>query len=92
MSIGRVLFGLATGVAGWLLAKQVRKLQNDLQEQANKQAPSSRTAQPRSTGNSAPQTMIACAHCGLHIPEKEATRHDGRFFCSSEHAALGAAQ
>lgn len=32
--------------------------------------------------------MLPCAYCGVHVPESEAVRHDGRFYCSSEHVAL----
>lgn len=33
----------------------------------------------------APQAMVACAHCGLHIPEHEAHQHAGKAYCSVEH-------
>jgi uncharacterized protein len=30
--------------------------------------------------------MVACASCGLHLPEADALRgRDGRFYCSNEH-------
>ena len=29
--------------------------------------------------------MVACAHCGLHVPESEGVRAAGGFFCSEEH-------
>ncbi|MFP4155963.1 MAG: PP0621 family protein [Halothiobacillaceae bacterium] len=29
---------------------------------------------------------VSCRHCGLHVPESEAVRHDGKTFCSWEHA------
>ena len=29
--------------------------------------------------------MVACAHCGVHVPESEAVRDDNRFYCSPEH-------
>lgn len=37
-----------------------------------------------------PQEMVACAHCGLHLPASEA-HHDlgGLPYCSAEHARLG---
>lgn len=39
------------------------------------------------------QVMVACAHCGLHIPQTEALPSpDGtpeQWFCSSEHRKLG---
>jgi uncharacterized protein len=29
--------------------------------------------------------MVACEHCGTHVPESEAIRDDGRHYCSEEH-------
>lgn len=30
--------------------------------------------------------ILACADCGVYIPESEAVRHRGRVYCSSMHA------
>ena len=30
--------------------------------------------------------ILACADCGVYIPESEAIRHHGRVYCSSMHA------
>lgn len=35
------------------------------------------------------EQMVACAHCGLHVPESESVRSAGEFFCSEEHRRLG---
>ncbi len=36
------------------------------------------------------QTMLACAHCGLHLPEGDAQRDgSGRPFCSEAHRLAG---
>ena len=32
------------------------------------------------------ENMVACAKCGLHVPEKEAVTRDGKSYCSEEHA------
>jgi len=29
--------------------------------------------------------MVACAHCGVHVPESEAIQDNDRFYCSQEH-------
>ena len=35
-----------------------------------------------------PQAMVACAHCGLHLPEADAVQgHDG-IYCSIAHRHL----
>ena len=52
-------------------------------------ASDSQTAAPSSTKATAlnkPQVMVECAHCGLHLPQKDAvTSTQGRFYCSAEH-------
>jgi uncharacterized protein len=50
----------------------------------NRIADQRRDAPPTARG--APQQMVACASCGLHLPEADALRgRDGRFYCSNEH-------
>lgn len=40
----------------------------------------------------APERMVACARCGVHLPESESLEGDaGGRFCSEEHRRLGAA-
>ena len=35
------------------------------------------------------EQMVACAHCGVHVPESEGVMGGGHFFCSEEHRRLG---
>lgn len=35
-----------------------------------------------------PKQMLRCDYCGLHVPEEEALRVDGRNYCSEEHKRL----
>ncbi len=44
---------------------------------------------PPSPTPSLPQEMVACAHCGLHLPRSEALAEAGHFYCSREHQGLG---
>ena len=38
----------------------------------------------------APVTMLACSHCGLHLPQAEATFDaDGRPYCGEAHRLAG---
>ena len=41
-----------------------------------------------------PSQMVACAHCGLHLPESEAIRTSADagpvFYCCAEHARANA--
>ncbi|MGE8636701.1 MAG: PP0621 family protein, partial [Achromobacter piechaudii] len=40
----------------------------------------------------APESMVRCAHCGIHLPRSEAVLLNGKTWCSTEHAALGPAR
>lgn len=45
-----------------------------------------RDARPPKPPAGAPQEMVRCAHCGLHLPQADALPGPGeRFFCSQEH-------
>jgi len=50
----------------------------------SQQAPAARSksAPPRRT---TPENMVACAHCGVHLPRSEALVQDGKFYCSAAH-------
>lgn len=38
----------------------------------------------------APQDMVACAHCGVHLPQGEAVADaEGRQFCGEPHRLAG---
>ena len=36
----------------------------------------------------APEDMVRCAHCGVHLPRSESQASNGKFFCSEEHLRL----
>ena len=38
-----------------------------------------------------PQDMLACAHCGIHIPQAEALMLGAQAYCCAEHRRLGPA-
>jgi len=48
-------------------------------------------AAPRPAGRStaAAESMVRCAHCGIHLPRSEALMLGGDTWCSQEHARLG---
>lgn len=43
-----------------------------------------RQSSPRPTAAKS-ERMVKCARCGLHVPESEALRAAGRFYCSAAH-------
>lgn len=46
----------------------------------------------RSARGPAPQEMVACAACGLHLPREEALADGrGRLYCSPQHRDQGGA-
>jgi uncharacterized protein len=45
----------------------------------------SKKAPPKPAQLPAPQEMLACARCGVHVPRSEAWIRDGRIYCSAEH-------
>jgi uncharacterized protein len=47
-------------------------------------------AGPRQARTGKPQAMLACAHCGVHLPQAEALMDaGGRPFCSEAHRLAG---
>lgn len=47
-------------------------------------------APPRQAPQARPATMLACAHCGVHLPGSEALRDaEGRAYCSEAHRLVG---
>jgi uncharacterized protein len=36
-----------------------------------------------------PERVLACAHCGVHVPESEGVRDESGFYCSEGHRRLG---
>jgi uncharacterized protein len=44
---------------------------------------------PAKRQSSASADMVACVHCGLHIPRDEALYRDGKPYCSREHLEAG---
>lgn len=39
--------------------------------------------------SSAPQAMVSCAHCGLHVPQADAVPAGDRYFCCEDHRRRG---
>ena len=50
-----------------------------------------RRSRPPATGDTPPEHMVACTHCGVNLPRSEALEEDGQFYCSEEHRRVGAA-
>ena len=38
------------------------------------------------------ESMVRCAHCGIHLPRSEALLQNDQTWCSADHARLGPAK
>lgn len=74
---------LVVGIGLWLAAKRLRGPQ-----------PPGRRPADRSTAAAdrrRAQTMVECAHCGLHLPAADALAEGSRLYCCDAHRRLGPA-
>jgi uncharacterized protein len=46
-----------------------------------------RNLPPRAGPAATPQSMVTCAHCGVHLPRSEALPGRGGVFCDDAHRA-----
>ena len=44
-------------------------------------------AEDPKTPSATPSNMVACSHCGLHLPQEEAVTGTKGLYCSTEHRA-----
>lgn len=47
------------------------------------------TAARKPAAPPAPAAMIACAHCGVHLPQSDAVGSGAQWFCSEAHRLAG---
>ncbi len=72
---------LVVGIGLWSLYKRLR-------------GPRAGRADPPSgaPAGKLPQAMVACAHCGLHLPAADALSEGAQLYCSEAHRRLGPVQ
>ena len=74
-----LLLLVVIGIALWLISGRRRGRRPDA---------STRTGKSAETKAAAP--MLACVHCGMHVPQDEASFDvGGRAFCSEAHRLAG---
>jgi len=49
------------------------------------------SSQPAARSLAPPQDMLACAHCGVHVPQGEALKTDAHAYCCADHQRRGPA-
>ncbi|RQO42264.1 hypothetical protein DBV14_27570 [Variovorax sp. KBW07] len=77
-------------IAIWLWRKNRREEMRDAQREHAAKAQRAPTSPPPAVG--APQAMVRCAHCGLHLPATDAIAGPGgAVYCSPAHRQAGAA-
>ena len=54
----------------WIVRASLRRRQRELSQQHEK---------------AAPEDMVRCAVCGVHLPRGESVMSRGRFFCTEDH-------
>lgn len=74
-----LLFLLVILLAVWLW-RSGRAAEPQAKRPATKAGPTS--------GKAAPQDMVRCAHCGLHLPLSEAVASSSAHYCGTEHRRL----
>ncbi len=85
--MGKLLFWIVIIFGALLVARMLAH-----KARATKQAPvAPPAAQPKQPvrGN---ESMVRCAHCGIHLPRSDAYLMQGQTWCSDEHARLGVRQ
>ncbi len=81
-----VLVALVLAVAVWVLLARARRV-----KPKSPQPP----PPPSASGTSSPEDpasvpMVACCHCGVHLPQSDAVFSlEGQPFCSAEHQRAG---
>ena len=92
--MGKLLFWVVLIIAVLFVARIAARMaaarQADDSPKARRSAPS--PAAPAAPGPAAPESMVRCAHCGIHLPRSEAVLQNGMTWCSVDHAKLGPAR
>ena len=79
MSLAKFLLLVAVAIVAYLLVRGFRR-DAGIQDSARRSAPRER---------SAPEDMVRCSVCGVHLPRSESFTSRGSFFCSDEHRRIG---
>ncbi|HEY9279748.1 MAG TPA: PP0621 family protein [Eoetvoesiella sp.] len=87
--MGKVLFWVIVIIAGLLIARILARHHEKTKVAAPQPKQASRRGAPPIKQ---PESMVRCAHCGIHMPRSDAVLTDGQTWCSAEHAKLGTRQ
>ena len=76
---------VVVGVGLWMLVSRLRG------PGAGGSADGAAGGAPGRSGPAGPVEMVACAHCGVHLPAADALPEGSRLYCSDAHRRLGPA-
>ncbi len=66
-------------LAIWLVITVLRNYRKNLE------ASSGITPKPVDKSESASESMVQCAHCGVHLPTSDSFLVDGKYYCCEAH-------
>ena len=52
-------------------------------------AAAARRRAAKSAADPSQETMVTCAHCGVHLPASDSVSADAHVYCSDEHRVAG---
>lgn len=85
--MARLLWWLVMALAGWLLWRNWQRQSRDPQ---GRNTALERRPPPPAVRQGGERWMVACAHCGVHLPRDEALADPhGRSYCSTAHRDAG---
>lgn len=85
--MSKILFWVVV-ILGALIAARMLARHNERKAAKNTARPAAK-ATPQAPLHNDAESMVRCAHCGIHLPRSEALLRDGNTWCSQEHAQLG---
>jgi uncharacterized protein len=90
--VGKLLSWVILILLGLIVLRLIahQNAQSKINARQPRQAPR-RKARPVAA-NDETESMVRCAHCGIHLPRSEAVLISGKTWCSKEHARLGVRQ
>jgi uncharacterized protein len=72
--MSKLILLLLFGVFAYLLFKSLKRR--------------NRSRDADAPGPRSPERMVACASCGVHLPESDAIESSGRHYCCEEHRRM----
>jgi uncharacterized protein len=75
--MGKLLFWVVVLGAGWVVWTLIRVSQRK------------REQSERATRERLPERIVACEHCGVHLPASDAVRAADRWYCGPDHRDAG---